>query len=573
MASDPTYAFSGSAGIGQGAVNTYNTSTPTTTSTVRDASPSYAFSGSAGVGSGQPASSYVAPGNIPSTSAATPPATSTGATLYLADGSGYNQATGQQVVPPTSTPTTPTNQTTNVPAATLTPTQQGLQTALSSGITPPQTAAAAQSAINGITAANGAGSTPTTPSFYKPTTPVPGYNPQTVFDANGKPLSYDQFIAAGGKSDFSNVKSGNPPAQSAAETSQTPVSNTVHTPTSIQQALENDPGYQKLLTDAKNIQSSATQSQTLQSQYQQLLTQYNIPNIDTTLINDQAIINGTEQDIRNEVTKAGGFATNSQVLGLATARNKTIIDNYNQLLATKNDAMTQINTMIGLAGQDKTFAMNAANSQLNIDQQLADYQQKFTTNAQAGYNNVIQAVGYSGLYNSILSTSGTNGVALAEQTLNLPPGSLSQIAASPNPAAQLQAVQLAQAKLNLQQSTAEEPLKVKQLQAQINSSNASAASSAASTAKTQAETAFENSHGGQTETEYNTQQQKQANDENTQVQGFQKDAGTFITQLDTGKITWGAAWNALHAQYPQASTETIDNALDATNYRNSAHGG
>jgi hypothetical protein len=41
--------------------------------------------------------------------------------------------------------------------------------------------------------------------------PVSGYDPQTVFNEQGQPVSHDQYIAQGGAADYSNVKPGSPP--------------------------------------------------------------------------------------------------------------------------------------------------------------------------------------------------------------------------------------------------------------------------------------------------------------------------------------------------------------------------
>lgn len=469
-----------------------------------------------------------------------------------------NNEPAASAAPAATTPNTPaqTPTTTSAAPAPITTPQAALAAAQASGVAP-QTSAEGSAAVSQFQ--------PQEPTFYKPTTAVPGYDPSTVFNDQGQPLSYQQYLAAGGKADFSNVTAGSPPSQSSS----TPAQSTANTPANVAQALAQDPGYQAILAAAQNAQNTATQGETLESQYTDLMNQYNIPQINSELVNDQAIINGTETDIENEVKASGGFATESQVSALAAARNKTLIAQYNTLQATKTDAMNTINTMIGLAGQDRQFAQTAANNQLQITEQEADYQQKFIANQQADYNAVISTVGYAGLYQSLNATGGANSVALAEQVMGLTPGELSQIAATPSLAVQKSAVdlqlaqtQLAQAKTNLTQSNAEEPLKVQQLQSQINSSNASAANSEATTAKTRAETDFENANNGMTPTE-----------EATQVQAFTSKAADYITQLATGKITWSAAWNALHTAYPEASTKTLDDSLDATNYRNSTTGG
>lgn len=422
--------------------------------------------------------------------------------------------------------------------------QQAFEAAKASGPAPQDagTAATAMQQFN-----------PTPPVFYKPGTAQNGYNAQTVFDSSGKALTYDQYLAAGGAKDFSNVKAGTPPTA-------TPDASALHTPDTITKALAEDPGYQQILTAAKDAQTSATQKTTLVQQYTDLMDKYNIPTINAELINDKKIIDGTEDDIRHEVTAAGGFASESQIQALSISRNKTLLLNYNALQATKTDAMTTINTMIGLAGQDRTFAQNAANQQLDTALKEADYQQKFLQNAQEGYKNVIAAVGYSGLYASL--SHDPNSVSLAEQVLQLPPGTLANVASEPDPEKQLKAVQLAQAQLNLTQSTTEEPLKIAELKASINDKNLSAA-------KTKAETDFMSSHGGMTQAEYDTQQ-KSIEDHTATIN---KDVGTQVENLANHKTTWGAAFNAISSTYPDLQTSDVDKLLHAELYRNPAFGG
>lgn len=56
--------------------------------------------------------------------------------------------------------------------------------------------------------ANQSPASSTVPQFYKP-----DQNNQTLFNAQGQPISYDQYIAQGGKPDFSNVVQGAPSVQ------------------------------------------------------------------------------------------------------------------------------------------------------------------------------------------------------------------------------------------------------------------------------------------------------------------------------------------------------------------------
>lgn len=194
----------------------------------------------------------------------------------------------------------------------------------------------------------------------------------------------------------------------------------------IDQQLAADPVYQqetKLLNDSMSAQS---QKDTLVSQYQKLIKSSGLNEINTELMNTEKIINGTEDDIRSEVTAANGFATNSQVLALASSRNKTLIQNYNNLLGTQQNIQNQINTQIQLAGQDQQAAQQRVSQSLQIATQVENYRQQFIQNAQEGYKNTVQAIGYDGLFNALKADPTTLGNA--EQVLGLPKGGLSQAA-------------------------------------------------------------------------------------------------------------------------------------------------
>jgi len=61
-----------------------------------------------------------------------------------------------------------------------------------------------------------------------------------------------------------------------------------------------------------------------------------------------------------------------------------------------------------------------------------------------------------------------------------------------------------------------------------------------------------------------------ANNQDKQINSFRSDAADLQMKMSsnnpTDKITWSSAWNYLHAKYPEASTELIDNTL-GLNYR------
>lgn len=227
------------------------------------------------------------------------------------------------------------------------------------------------------------------------------------------------------------IASGTPAPQTGSATANTQqyAPQTQQDNSMVQTALANDKGYQQLLQEQAQWQQSQNQQETLVKQYQDLENQYQIPQMNAQLINMQNVINGTEDDIRNEVTAAGGMATNSQVLALTDSRNKTLLQNYNNLLATKNNADQQVNTMIGLAKEDQANARDNINEQLNIDSQISNYADKFTSNAQEGFKTVISAVGVSGLYNGLMNSDPTGGALnYASQVMGLTPQEMQQAA-------------------------------------------------------------------------------------------------------------------------------------------------
>jgi len=117
---------------------------------------------------------------------------------------------------------------------------------------------------------------------------------------------------------------------------------------------------------------------------------------DREAMNLQNIMDGTEQDIRNEITKAGGFATESQVQGLTVARNRDLIKQYNSLSLQRSAMENRMNAQIGLASTDLQYAQGkydsatqAATLYQNLDKNGTDMLQKQV--AQFGYSGLVSA--------------------------------------------------------------------------------------------------------------------------------------------------------------------------------------
>lgn len=172
--------------------------------------------------------------------------------------------------------------------------------------------------------------------------------------------------------------------------------------------------------------SPEKQQKSLVDEYKSILKTSGIQDINAELINTQKIIDGTEDDIRAEVTAASGFATDSQVLAMASARNKSLIKNYNALMATRDSLNDQVNTMMTLTQQDRQMASQRIEQQLNLGFKILDYKDKMQNNAKEGYNNIVNQLGYKGLYESLKNNP--YEMSLAEKILGLGQGGLANLA-------------------------------------------------------------------------------------------------------------------------------------------------
>lgn len=235
-------------------------------------------------------------------------------------------------------------------------------------------------------------------------------------------------IAPGSKftQGFNNaIATGQPAPQSAGEARSAVASNIPQQPadtSTIDTQLANDKGYQQLVQQQKDYEASESQQISLVDEYKKLTKSAGIDQINTDLVNMKNVIDGTEDDIRNEVQAANGFATDSQVMALASSRNKQLIKNYNTLLDTKTAQMDYINTMVGLQKDDRSLAQQSLQNRMQFTQQELNYRDKFVNNAQEAYKNTINAIGYDGLYASLKNDSKAMG--LAEQVLGLQPGQM-----------------------------------------------------------------------------------------------------------------------------------------------------
>ncbi len=186
--------------------------------------------------------------------------------------------------------------------------------------------------------------------------------------------------------------------------------------------VQTDPFIEGLVSSWQQYISPQNQRASLAETYQAMLKDSGIQAIDTELLNMKNVIEGAEEDIRTEITKAGGFATNSQVLALTNARNRQLIKNYNTLLDTRNAKEKYLQTAIQLEQSDRESADRRFESAFSMGLQIADYKQKMETNAKNQMQWLVTNLGFDGLYDATGGDQFT--IDLVESSLGIPKGGL-----------------------------------------------------------------------------------------------------------------------------------------------------
>ncbi len=190
--------------------------------------------------------------------------------------------------------------------------------------------------------------------------------------------------------------------------------------------ISDDPAVNGLLSNITQLLNPQKQTSTLMQDYKSLYRQSGLDEINEELIDAETVINGTEDDIRNEIQTAGGFGTESQVQAMALARNKGLLKRYNQLVQMKTDATNQLNTLSALNAQDKQIAQERLNSQINNMFNLANFKQQALNNIKEQARWMATQVGFDGIYNSYKSDP--KQLANLEKTLGVAPGGLQSLA-------------------------------------------------------------------------------------------------------------------------------------------------
>lgn len=179
-----------------------------------------------------------------------------------------------------------------------------------------------------------------------------------------------------------------------------------------------------------NINNPALTAVSLQQEYNNLQQQYGLPQMQADMLNMQNVMRGTDLDIRDEITKAGGTATESQVMGLTSARNTVILRQYNALATQYQAAQTNVTNLMQYAATDQQTALARQNATASVTENMASIEAQMVTMGMNMQQNAKQAVQYNVTqtgYTALAASTNGNPKMLSyyENMLNLAPGTLS----------------------------------------------------------------------------------------------------------------------------------------------------
>lgn len=200
--------------------------------------------------------------------------------------------------------------------------------------------------------------------------------------------------------------------------------------TAVDQVFSQDPVINNLMSSAWDMLSPDNTKGSLMGDYKKLRKDSGLDEINEEMIDAETIINGTEDDIRNEIQTAGGFGTDSQIQSMALARNKNLLKRYNSLAQMQTNATNQLNTMLNLDAQDRQMAQQRVSAQVSALFNFANFRQQAQNNIREGFNSLVAKVGYSGAYAAYASHP--DQLAQIEGVMGLAPGGLSQLASQPD---------------------------------------------------------------------------------------------------------------------------------------------
>lgn len=330
----------------------------------------------------------------------------------------YNTATGQSSLPKDfnpndySAPSTVTNDSSTTPSQ--------VTGASTSNVSPPTNTT--QPIQQPTSTALQVGSPALQPSVYAGT---PRFVGDTGSTKDNAAVAYSSSVGNPLKAKyqgvFNDVKN-KPVADQGGQARQTIADASISYPTPKVDPVTNavNTTSEQLFKDIQQRNNIESTTQTVQDYTNSASSALGIPSMKTELMNIQNVMNGSDNDIRNEITASGGFATESQIEALVAGRNKTLILKATNIQNALANAQDTLGTEVSAFSADRANAINTLGDRINGDQTALSLFQTIQSNAKANYDKILTISGWSGLSQTDPSAHG-----LIEATYGLTPGTLS----------------------------------------------------------------------------------------------------------------------------------------------------
>lgn len=160
-------------------------------------------------------------------------------------------------------------------------------------------------------------------------------------------------------------------------------------PPAVTNFTQTNPYFQQSIKDVMEIINPETTRKEIADQMKVVASgKAEAAQIKTDLMNIKRVMGGTEQEISDEITKAGGFSTSSQVRALSIARNSALLKQASQLtdqLSIVQDAIANDTTLLGDMKQQ-------ANTLFSQGMQIMNYMQENQRNSFNAASNSIDTL-------------------------------------------------------------------------------------------------------------------------------------------------------------------------------------
>ena len=187
-----------------------------------------------------------------------------------------------------------------------------------------------------------------------------------------------------------------------------------------------NPVESQIYTQLSTLLSSVTTQKSLVELYQEEIKSSGVQGLKLELADMNRIMDGTEDDIRAEISNAGGFATESQVQALSSARNKTLLRKASYLSDVIRAKEDYIDNIVNLTKADREQVSKDITNKLGITTAMLDLTSKMQSNARQNYQSIIDKIGWDGLAKTVQGNP--EQIKRIEQIFGLAKGELKALA-------------------------------------------------------------------------------------------------------------------------------------------------